>query len=616
MLKEIFETASINRIAIIDDDLSTDVSLDDIRSSNEDVVSILGDSDDPDTDKFIKLLKELGINNSTLEDLVEALGREDIRDKVPEKFRDVVNNILSDRQGRAAPINKLCSWLKDEGVDTDSFHIFTSPEIDTDEMFDLVLVDYFLVGDDKEQTLPLITQLLDKHDGQPNPLLVILMSSHEDQLKADFFSLRPELQITSSRFRVMKKPMEQSEEEQIQWMLTLQQLAQERKVVLSVESFLKEWGNKMKVASAKLADGLWELDAHSLEKLRQAAEDDHALFEDYLTQILSKKILAEVEESGFPIDETKELSEILSSEKETLSYGTEICDSRQALRELLGDISWKRPSSWETDVIPETDEDKFNWIKKNIQFGCVLKDESGKLFVHVTQSCDLAHLTYQNRVKQHLLLFPGELVKTDRRFNSDKEHSSEAYFHEDEWNNIYWQLTRPRTISFDSLIQDLDKYSVVGQLREDQTQGIINNYAARSARVAGIRVPSFSALAGKIISVQKNAKNYELVLKENSSVEGTLYNKKFINFDLKTALIIVNIIDAVPNKKDSVTQLVRGFNERESICGQKVMCLLVPSDVSEGEEMQWLHDQKPCNSFDKLKTIFENKQNLIILRRN
>ena len=615
MLKEIFDTASISRIAIIDDDLSTDISLDNIRSYDVDTANVLADPDDQDTETFVELLKELGIDNTKPEDLVEALGHEDIRDKAPEKFRNIVNNIISERQGQAAPINKLCAWLKEEGIDTDSFHIYTSPEVDTDERFDLVLVDYFLVGDDKEQTLPLIKRLLEEHEGLDKPLLIILMSSHELQLKNDFSSLRPELGITSSRFRIMKKPMDQSESDKIQWLLTLQQLAQERSVILPVESFLKAWGEKMKEASVNLADGLWELDAHSLEILRQAAEDDHAQFDDYLAQILSRRVLAEVEESGFPIEETKALSEILSSEKSVLSYGTEIGDSRQALRELLGDVSWKRENFWQTDRVPADVEEKFSWIMKHIRFGSILKDNSGQLFVHVTQTCDLAHIVFEDREKQHLLLFPGELVKTDRRANGDKEHSSEAYFYENDWHNIHWQLTRPQTISFDLLIQHLEEYTVVGQLREDQAQGIINNYAARSARVAEIKIPSFSSLTGKIINIHESSGNFFLV--DNAVyVECTLYKEKLINFDLDAALIVADNIDADVDKKELVSQLVHGSKDKADICGQKVKCFLVPLDINSDGAMGWLCKQRFCDDQRKLSNIYRNKQNFIILTRS
>lgn len=565
----LFEQAKIKKIAIIDDDLRTNITQTDVveSSPNEDDLNSLSDIDDQDHIALRQFLTEKTLPHNSVDEMLAALESEDTRNSAPQRYRTMANRVLTRREGFASRVRLIKEWLEtDGGIKPSNIKIFTSPEsVDLTQQFDLILIDYFLVNNSKVHTIPLIKSFLEAHQNNKNPLLVILMSSHGDELRMDFTKLRPELQRTSSRFRLMLKPSLTSEEDKTSWHYTFEQLAHERKVVIPIEKFIQAWSEKLNAATKELTDGLWALDAHSLDILAKSANADHLSLEEYFGDVFSRRILAEVEQIDFPEVETNALTKALSEITNT-NLCSEIGDSRAALRKVVVDIAWHRKNWWKPKKsFPKKDATKqFEWFKRNLRFGTVLRQKrTSDYFVNITQPCDIAHLKLADLKSNHLLIIPGtEDVLHTTVTKGNKFAYSASFDKGSDCVNIKWGLRQPRTPSIQDFIKEANKYEIVGQMRQDQAQEISAQFASLTSRVGTIRTPSFGTFHGYVFGITGEGDDAVWSIKSEKLIAHTYpsgdKDKQIINFDLSNAHKTLDPLGAIPLKENFIRKLVEG----------------------------------------------------------
>lgn len=597
-LNELFKQAKIKKVAIIDDDLRSTITQSDISQSspNDDDLNSLSDAGDPDNIQFIEFLQSEHLPSATVEQKLAALESEDVRRRAPERYRLAAQRALAMREDFAARVNLVKTWILDAGIRPVNLKIFTTPQaVPVADFFDLILVDYFLVNSSKKQTIPLIERVLEAHESQARPLLVILMSSHGAELSSDFGKLRSDLQRTSSRFRLMLKPSLGSEIDKSNWHFTFEQLAIERSVIVPIEKFITAWINKLNAATKELTNGLWSLDAHSLSILAKSANADHLSMEEYFGDVISRRVLAEVEHIEFPESETEKLTKALSSISGE-SFSSEIGDSRAALRRIVVDIAWHRNNWWKPKkAFPKLDNAKqFEWLKRNIRFGTVLRHKQNKSYcVNITQPCDIAHVDIKDIRLNHLLLIPGT---EDALHGVSPKGGKFAYSYSfDNGNgctNIQWSLRQPRTPSIGEFIEEIKRYDFVGQMRQDQAQEVAAQFASLSSRVGTIRTPTFGKFYGYVFGLNTAVADpiWEIkstLLSAHTHPSGDK-NKQKVVFDLPNAQRVLNNLGAIPEAEKVIRGLVIGNDIKfeggiTSIINNRLRCALATSPLNMDE---------------------------------
>lgn len=84
-IQKSFTESKILKVAIVDDDLSDLITMDDLNTIDKDIASLLGDPSDPDCESYHELLASEGYDLDEIEDLAQPLSNKSIREKAPER---------------------------------------------------------------------------------------------------------------------------------------------------------------------------------------------------------------------------------------------------------------------------------------------------------------------------------------------------------------------------------------------------------------------------------------------------------------------------------------------------------------------------------------------------
>lgn len=413
------DTPSIISVAIIDDDLASYISHEDLKSSDtdDDILKRIVD----DTDPLYEELQQFYISNKVEPDginsIVQAINSPDLRDNLPSDIRDLVTAVEKRRETSSEPLRRIEEWINKH--DNYSITKYDSPKkfLESNIPHNLYLIDYLLVNDDHNETKKFIKNILERASDTDIPLF-ILMSSHEQKLIDDFSSLKSELEMTSSRFRILKKPTEDIAEHE--WIHTIESLVREQELVIVLEKFTRQWIKRFSESTSKTCSDLWCMDAYALSMFLSAANDDGISFYDYFSEVIMRKAMSEIEFSDSPHQITLELEKLLKS-KADISAGSEIRDSRETVRQLINEFCWhkdwlsthsehKLRTTFSSSSFQAGTEEKthpYLWIKHQLNFGTVLKKDTGELYIHLTQPCDLARISYDSRKSDYLFFLPG-----------------------------------------------------------------------------------------------------------------------------------------------------------------------------------------------------------------
>lgn len=477
--------AQVFRVAIVDDDLSERITSADIEVAAAAVARLFNDPADPDREAYLALLQREGKDLAQIGDLAEPLAEETIRAAAPERIRRVAEAVLAARKERAEPVVRVIGLLKTLGIAAAAIDLYPTPDMPHDKIYDLIVVDYFLVDTATDRTLPFIREVLDTHQAQALPLQVILMSSHDEQLKTDFKTIRPALGVSSSRLRIMEKP--KSDTHLVAWQAALYQLASDRADVIKLERFITETGVALTQASASTASKLWELDLQAMDLLHELAANDNDDYVRYVEDAISRRLLSGLEDGGGMRASLRELDISLSVHRPAnlLAPPAEIGDSRAAIHSLMHSMEWRDGvvglPAFPVDA-PEME--RAVWIRKYIRFGMVLRDSDGTDWLNITQACDLAQAKDEDIGQSTVLFVRGQRTLPAMSPHGDYYVAMSAMMVSSENHVLTWNLRDVRAESIQAYSTTYGRgWQVVGELRPDAAQNIAAKYGARMARV-------------------------------------------------------------------------------------------------------------------------------------
>jgi hypothetical protein len=537
-LRKSLADAHMTRVAIIDDDLSGVISTANLRQVDDSLEALLADVHDPDRLAYLQVLSDHGYITADIADLAQPLSEQAVRDAAPESLRTAAEKILEARRSNAEPVVRVKQLLLDSGVDESNIETFYGPDVPDDKRFDLIIVDYYLVNDATDQTVPFIERIVHNHADQGRPLQLILMSSHEEGLKQDFRELRPRVCVSSSRMRILAKP--QSDAQLSTWKLTLEQLATDRGYVSAIELFVQRAIDAIRRAADEQSKKLWELDLHAMSVLHEAAKADNDDFGRYFEECLSRYLLTRLEE----MHDLREALDALRADFDQggaaslISAGAEIGDSHAAIREVMTSLVWRGGRAPVVGTKPTDIADGPGWVQSFLRFGMVLRDPKGRLWLNLTQSCDLAQSKDDELANLSLLFVAGETTSPavqGKSSNALVRMSASMIATDAEL--ITWQLRRLRTPTVSEFASDFSNgWTAVGELRPDQAQHVVAIYGSQATRVglqSAVRSWSMSGIAleaGNLSSAEADASVEGFAV----SAHALLRDKTWVHFELST----------------------------------------------------------------------------------
>jgi len=477
--------AQITRVAIVDDDLSKRITSTDLQVESPHAAAALNDRTDPDRVAYIDLLRREGHNPDALDDLAEPLAEEAIRNQAPARLRAAAEAVLAARTDRAEPVLRVITLLKELGITEANIHTYPTPRLPHDAIYDLIIVDYFLVDTMTDATLPFIREVLDTHHEEDQPLQVILMSSHEARLKRDFKAIRPELKVSSSRMRIMEKPS--TDTNLVSWRAALWQLASDRGDVVKLERFIEQTGTALTASAIATAGRLWELDLQAMDLLHELASKDNDDYVRYVEDAVSRRLLSSLEADGGMRPALQQLNEVLAAHRTAnlLSPTAEIGDSRAAIYGLMHSMEWREGAP----VLPAYPAgadplEQARWVQRNIRFGMVLRDPQGIDWLNITQACDLAQAKEEDFGSSTVLFVRGQQAPPSKIWDGNYYVSMSAMMAHSDNHVLTWNLRDVRAESIQAFgVTYGTGWQVVGELRPDRAQDIAAQYGARMARV-------------------------------------------------------------------------------------------------------------------------------------
>lgn len=593
-------TAGVTRILMVDDDLRPEPSLQEVnecaRLTQDKIEDVLKDTDHEATEELIELLASAGLPHSNVAELFEGLAVASIRQQCSPDLRVPYEEARDNLSGFQEPLNKIRSWIEAPS------RIELTPwssirELAAGEFYDMLIVDYYLTENQAAPTRAFISKILERHKEQENPLLVILMSSDKGGVTNDLSIIRDEVGASASRFRILVKPSgSNTEPEPVvkeRWIQALTQLATERALIQPIEGFVNAWKQSLTKATDTIIKRLYELDASAFSILSATANADSMSIEEYMADVLAKRVSAETEENSEVSEHTLALQKALAGSASTvgptINQGVEIKDAQHAIRRLMSDVVWHR-SPWHqpqsepparanpsanadaseamtpTDttpalqsasedasaadavaaavntqeisieaaaqvatqarvadevsiesvaqiagpesnsvlatIVPEggdveptgVTEDRLIWMKRHIRFGTVLREKSGRkrYFVNITQACDVQNVKLNVAAEYHYLFVRGEKLAVDRVALGEKVFESPYYAKSssvDEFSSFHWNLRQPFTPSMTEVLDNLEGYTIEGQLRNESAYAILAKFLSQASRVALLRMP-------------------------------------------------------------------------------------------------------------------------------
>lgn len=483
---EVLMQASITRVAIVDDDLSGNITTPDLLTIDGDLEALLSDPNDPDSQQYQELLASLGHDYDELEDKATPLSDPAIAAQAPARLRQAAEQVLEARASNAEPVARLHALLISAGISEDNIDKYSSPYVPPDKLYDLIIVDYFLVDNSEKKTLPFIREMIESHNGREHPLQVILMSTHEAEIKKEFRNFRPELGVTSSRMRVMGKPV--SDDYLIQWRLALLQLANDRSYINVMEGFIRNAGAAIQKAAAEQARSMWELDLQAMDILHETSSRDNDNYCRYVEECLSRNLLTNLEEQTVMRAALTTLEEQLVAHRvaKVIPPVAEIGDSRAAIRALMKSMEWRGGAGPSLSAYPAGGApiEKAKWVRLNLRFGMVLKAADGKEWLNITQACDLAQAKDTDVEITTLLLVGGYRAHPSSSAANEAMLQMNSTMTDKDAQVLGWNLRSVRTPSIQQFgIEYEQGWSVSGELRLDLAQSIATQYGSRTARV-------------------------------------------------------------------------------------------------------------------------------------
>jgi hypothetical protein len=421
---------------------------------------------------------------------------------------------------------------------------------------------------------------------------------------------------------------------------------------------------------------LYDMDASAFALLAATADQDSMTIEEYLADVLARRISATAEEKSFPFSEIAALQAALKQANSligpTIDQGVEVVHAQRAIRGLMSDVVWHRPPWWrprwalppgvappapvvapvaegpgalpaEPVVLPAdatqapapaetpsavelagsaaatepsaapanaqgsttdesaapigaaaevavpavrvsgegagaTDEsppslttrtdERLKWLKRCVRFGTVLRSRANpsRYIVNLTQACDIQSEKLANVGEVHYLFMQGLRIPVDRVAIGEKLFDSPYYreeAEEDEFFTLQWRLRQPFTPSIGVVLDTLEKYEIVGQLRSEAAYAVLAKYMSQASRVALVRMPKVYRYSVSVYHKHADGSWLEQVLP--SPVEASAWQRDAtdwrLQFSVNAARALLGALSGVTDaKKESfVSALTSGL---------------------------------------------------------
>lgn len=363
-LPELFKDANIGRVLFVDDDLRQYPTLAEVDASSDAeqrVSDILRSVDAEDYEKYIAVLEANEIGGRSLQELFNALQVPAVLDAAPESIRDPYKKASERIAGQGASVREIMKWMEEWTGVVPDFEIGPIKKLRAAEhIYDMLVIDYFLVEDSPAKTLPFVQEFLELHKDQPNPVLIILMTSNGSGLRTDLDKVKKALPISSARFRILEKPHADPAKGILvarqRWTQAVTQLATQRALVAPMEELVTAWKKSLEDAAEVMQLKLLDLDASAFAVLEHTALKDSMGIEEYLAELLSRKVAAESEESALVHEKVKALQVAMASQRHRIepmiTRGVELRHAQIGIRSLMADVVWHRRPWWEHLPIP------------------------------------------------------------------------------------------------------------------------------------------------------------------------------------------------------------------------------------------------------------------------
>lgn len=496
----------------------------------------LMDKSDRNTKAWLKVLKEKGLPSENLEQRLIAFSMEDIADKAPEFYKKNLIEVVNCRINEQKPkLDSIKKWLIDLGSNNDCIKFFNNDvdalEYSNNNHPDLFIVDLML--DDSTESTGLIKELFNNDNIRKNSQF-ILMSYHKDKILDNFRTLHKSLKVSSSRFKVINKPIVNDLSSEIQWKHVFIQLDIEKEFMREQDNFQNSWSVCVDDAAKNLKEKIWEWDSRHINRLRLSAEADHLSFSDYFSEIMAKHIVSVFESSRASKDEMDLLSSKMAkvdNKAFILNSSLEVKDPYEDLKIMLADINSHR-SEWYDNVDSII---SFSSFLRVIKFGTILLKDN-EYFVNITPPCDYIHLKEERSKEESLLFIPGVQFNSYKEEQlGNKKHITPFVTIEKNIQGIKWNLRNPKTFTVYELFESIKQYSIAGQLKSDIAQIISNKFASAISRGAEVRVPRFEDLNlyHCYFNPQDNCFNLKCTNVDRKIDPTTLFDKDALAFPVK-----------------------------------------------------------------------------------
>ncbi|MDT7423672.1 hypothetical protein RQL50_21465 [Citrobacter freundii] len=559
-ISNILPSSGIKKVLIIDDDTKIFYTKEAFTAYGveEEIIDKLEDEDDPNTSQLISLLDENGLPYDSLRDKISSFSRSEISENIPEHFKEkIVKVITQSHEGLYHRIKTVKKCLSELGIeDSDIKEVGTSEEAENELLensYNLIIVDLMLSEDEKSlDLLRRILQTRKSHDTQ-----FILTSYRTEELKNNYRSIHIDNHISSAKLKVLDKPSKVELNSIITWKHALIQISHERQFMHELQQCQKDWVECIMSVSKSLSDKIWTLDSCYINKLRMTAEADHLSFSEYLSEAMAKNMVSEYENSESPIKMTDDLANKIKNTENSdfiFGYSLETVDPYEKLKILISDLTSHRPNKllkFPTSDKESNVENVFRSLLSCLKFGTILKfrkpetDEkkdkaSEQYYVHLTPPCDYIHLNFKDKDQESLLFFPGQeysVLKSEGK--SEKIYQTPYVNVDGDIKNLRWNLRNPTSYTIGRLLSRYSNFEVVGQLRTEYAQAIIQKFSSSASRIATPRLPIFD-----------NICVYHITYKVEEGFEGfyiSTYNETIKQRKLNIAKI-ENKIDIVARK--------------------------------------------------------------------
>ncbi|HHA2406425.1 TPA: hypothetical protein ACOEOL_000400 [Stenotrophomonas maltophilia] len=358
-IKELIQDADIRKVLFVDDDLRERPALRDVdlASPSAHLVSdILRDANDDDTEELVAIATAHGAKTGNVNELFESLHKPEVLAAAPDSIRVPYETARDKIRDAGAPVRKIIEWMKEWTGHDPVLRTVPSDTVDAaNDIFDLLVIDYYLVGDSEAETTPYIKRMLELHETEDKPLLVVLMTSNGGGVIANMQAIKKEIARSSARFRILEKPSAAPGNGGLiakeRWAQALTQLATQRRLIIPMENFVGAWKASLQDAAKTMELRLLDLDGSAFAVLEATAKEDSMEVEEYLSDLLSRRVTAEAEERGDVLKSVKALQQAMETDRNKimpiLNRGGELRDAQFGIRSLMSDVIWHRPAWWQ-----------------------------------------------------------------------------------------------------------------------------------------------------------------------------------------------------------------------------------------------------------------------------